>query len=51
MLLTLIELAGFALLVAAAATVSAGLAMLVAGVLLVAYANRPEPKRPAAPGR
>jgi hypothetical protein len=36
-----LELVGFVLLVAAAATVGPGLAMLVAGVLLVAAANRP----------
>ena len=51
MLNAALELVGFALLVAAAATVSAGVAMLVAGVLLVAYANRPEPKRPTTPRR
>lgn len=51
MLNVALEILGFALLVAAAATVSPGLAMLVAGLALVLYANRPPPKRPAQPRR
>lgn len=47
----LLEVTGFALLVASAATVSPGLAMLVAGLALVLYANRPPPKRPTPPRR
>jgi hypothetical protein len=51
LLLALLEVIGFALLVAAAATVSPGLAYLVAGLTLVLLANRPTPKRPTRPRR